>query len=447
MTIVTTGIPSGTAANPDFRVTRQSPNCYKGRVPSLTLHRPGGGDTPATLDGAFVQLNTSTRRAAIAAALLAWGAPLAAQGPKDSITDSTAAAAPAQPPQAPLPFAFSGVLYLNYQYGGATSNRSDNRFDLERAYLNFRAASGSRDSVRVTLDVYQQRDASRDQYYRGWTMRVKYAYLQHDFLRGSADQARVSARLGLIQTVMIEKEEQYWNRGLSQVAVEQGGYFNSADAGAAVAVSLPGRAGELYATIVNGAGYASRETDRFKDFQARLTLTPWARGGGALRGLQLSPWFSAGARASDFASRRGTVQPVTDARTKNRYGFLATYRDARIAAGAHLARKIDVAESADTTRDVSPSTRTVTGNLVSAFAFVRPLATAERSHPWSLLVRADNARPDRSTDGTQRRYIVGSTWDISSRTSLTLDVQSVSPRNGLTGSATRTFFLHLISNF
>ena len=65
------------------------------------------------------------------------------------------------------------MLYLNYQYGGPRGSRSENRFDMERAYLNFRAASGTRDSVRVTLDVFQQRDASRDQYYRGWTMRVK----------------------------------------------------------------------------------------------------------------------------------------------------------------------------------------------------------------------------------------------------------------------------------
>ena len=152
------------------------------------------------------------------------------------------------------------MLYLNYQYGGLAGARSENRFDMERAYLNFRASSGTRDSIRVTLDVFQQRDASRDQYYRGWTMRVKYAYLNHDFVRGptastavttgvsSSDALRIWGRIGLLQTVVIEKEEQFWNRGLSQVAVEQAGYFNSADAGVGLGVSLPNRVGEIYAT-------------------------------------------------------------------------------------------------------------------------------------------------------------------------------------------------------
>jgi hypothetical protein len=402
----------------------------------------------------------SIRLVAIAATL-AISRSLPAQNATPSSADSTS-----PPPRvtassqsaSSLPFSLSGVLYLNYQYGGLAGARSENRFDMERAYLNFRASSGTRDSIRVTLDVFQQRDATRDQYYRGWTMRVKYAYLNHDFVGGptagtgvttgvsSSDALRVWGRIGLLQTVVIEKEEQFWNRGLSQVALEQAGYFNSADAGVALGVSLPNRAGEIYATIVNGAGYQSRETDRFKDFQARLTLTPWARGSSVLRGLQLSPWVSIGGQASAFASRRGTVQPVAEMRRKDRYGFLTTYRDSRFAAGLQIARKVDVSETADTTSDVTPTTREVTGALTSAFAFWRPLGPAPSS-PWSVLARVDDIRPDDAAPGEQRRYIVGTSWDISPRTSVTFDVQSLSPRNGLSGTATRTYFLHFIANF
>jgi hypothetical protein len=397
--------------------------------------------------GVTVQL-PSIRLVAIAAAL-AISRLLPAQNATPSPTDSTSppprVTAPSQSAST-APFAFSGVLYLNYQYGGLAGARSENRFDMERAYLNFRASSGTRDSIRVTLDVFQQRDVTRDQYYRGWTMRVKYAYLNHDFVQGSGDAMKVWARLGLIQTVVIEKEEQYWNRGLSQVALEQAGYFNSADAGVGLGITLPNRNGEIYATVVNGAGYQSRETDRFKDFQARLTLTPWASGTSALRGLQLSPWVSIGGQASAFATRRGTVQPVADMRRKDRYGFLTTYRDSRFAAGLQIARKIDVAETADTSRDVTPTTREVTGALTSAFAFWRPLGPAPSS-PWSVLARVDDISPDDAAPGEQRRYIVGTSWDISPRTSVTFDVQSLSPRNGLSGAATRTYFLHFIANF
>jgi hypothetical protein len=339
------------------------------------------------------------------------------------------------------------VLYLNYQYGGPSNSKSENRFDLDRAYLNVRAASGSRDSIRVTLDVFQQRDAARDQYYRGWSMRVKYAYLNHEFVRGGGNDLKVFGRIGLIQTVMIEKEEQYWNRGLSQVAVEPAGYFNSSDAGVSVGVTLPNRAGEIYTTVVNGAGYASRETDRYKDFQTRVTLTPWANGNSPLKGLQLSPWVSFGGRASDYIAGKGTVQPVAEARRKHRYGLLTTYRDARFVFGAHLARRLEVAETADTTQDAAPTTRDVTGNLTSVFGFWRPLATSTTTSPWSLLARVDDVKPDDASAATQRRYIVGTTWEVSSRTSLTFDVQSLSPRNGLPGVPSRTFFLHLISNF
>ena len=371
---------------------------------------------------------------------------LAAQDGNSAPIDSTPPTAAQPQTPSSLPFAFSGVLYLNYQYGGLKGARSENRFDMDRAYLNFRASSGSRDSIRVTLDVFQQRTSPGDQYYRGWTMRVKYAYLNHDFVEGSGDDMKVWARLGLIQTVVIEKEEQFWNRGLSQVATEQAGYFNSADAGVGLGITLPNRMGEVYATIMNGAGYQSRETDRYKDFQTRLTLTPWAKGSSFLKGLQLSPWVSIGGRSSDFVTRRGTVQPVADARTKNRYGFLTTYRDTRLAAGLHIARKVDIAETADTLTSVTPSTRTVTGNLMSVFAFWRPLGPAASS-PWTVLTRIDDIKPDDASSGTQRRYIVGTSWDLSSRTSVTFDVQSLSTRNGLSSTPSRTFFLHFIANY
>jgi hypothetical protein len=383
-------------------------------------------------------------RALIGCSAIFCALPATAQGP--STPDAPPAAAQSTVPR--LPFAFSGVLYLNYQYGGVTGRRSENKFDLARAYLNFRASAGERDSIRVTLDVFQQTDASRDDYYSGWTMRVKYGYLQHDFVRARENGVRAFARLGLIQTVMIEKEEQYWNRGLSSVAEELEGYFSSADAGVGAGISLPNELGEVYATIMNGNGYTSRETDRFKDFQARLTLSPWASGSGALSGLEISPWVSRGGRASDFASGAGTVAPVAEARTKNRYGVLLTYRNDGVASGASFSRKVDERESADTTADVTPASTTATGSLATVFAILKPtvLAGAESS-PWSIVLRADDFQPDNDIAGTKRRYIVGSMWNLSSRTSMTLDLQSVSFRNGLGGNASRTFFLHLIANF
>ena len=64
------------------------------------------------------------------------------------------------------------------QAGGNKGNRSVDRFDVDRAYLNFRATPGEHFAIRITADVYQQRDTTRDQYYRGWALRAKYAYVR-----------------------------------------------------------------------------------------------------------------------------------------------------------------------------------------------------------------------------------------------------------------------------
>ena len=365
--------------------------------------------------------------------------------PPPTPSDSAPSPAPVAT-QSSLPFAFSGVLYLNFQYGGPTNTKSANRFDIDRAYLNFRAAAGSRDSVRVTADVFQQRDPANDDFYTGWAVRFKYAYLNHQFVRGNSNEYRVYGRIGMLQTVIVEKEEQYWNRGLSQASVEQAGYFNSADVGAAASVSLPNRLGEVYATIVNGNGYDERETDRFKDYQARISISPWANSSNFLRGLEFSPWVSFGGRSSDFIAGQGTLAPVTEMQQRDRYGLFTGYRNSRLVAGLQLSRKIDVAESADTTQDVVPTAREVTGSLISNFAFWRPLGPASSS-PWSVLYRFDIVEPDDTRSGEQRRYIVGTTWDFSSRTSVTFDVQTVSFRDGLVGTNTRTYFLHFIANF
>src|SRR6476620_4158783 len=184
---------------------------------------------------------------------------------------------PPQPAPAPaLPFDFSGILYANYQYGGSKGNRSVDRFDVDRAYLTFRATPGEHFAVRITADVYQQRDTTRDQYYRGWAIRAKYAYGQYDFIRGIGDELKANVRLGLLPTVIIDQEEPFWQRGLSQVALEQQGFFSSSDAGAATTFTFPSKRGEFYASITNGPGYSSRETNRFKDYAARLTMYPLA---------------------------------------------------------------------------------------------------------------------------------------------------------------------------
>jgi hypothetical protein len=361
----------------------------------------------------------------------------------------TQPAAPQPAPAPALPFDFSGILYANYQYGGNKGNRTVDRFDVDRAYLNFRATPGEHFAIRITADVYQQRDTTRDQYYRGWALRAKYAYGQYDFIRGVGDELKANVRLGLLQTVVIDHEEQFWQRGLSQVAIEQNGFFQSSDAGAAATVTFPRKRGELYATIVNGSGYGSRELDRFKEYAARLTLTPLANTFGFWKTLTISPWYSKGDRASDFARGPGTLDPVPDALRRDRGGVFLGLRDPRMTLGAQFAERWDVFESADTTVDVVPRSVERTGQVISLYTIVRPLAFINSAPNWPLAVtlRADNIKPDSDTDPYARYYIAGLGWEFNRRTSVTFDFQTQEPKSGSTAADTKVFFIHLIAGF
>jgi hypothetical protein len=381
-------------------------------------------------------------------------APLHAQDTTRTRPDTARPPADTQPtpPPAPapsLPFEFSGILFANYQYGGAKGNRAVNRFEAERAYLTFRATPGEHFAIRITTDLYQQRDTTRDQYYRGWAVRAKYAYGQYDFIRGIGDELKANVRLGILQTVVVEQEEQFWQRGLSQVAIEQNGFFASADVGAAATFTFPKKYGELYATITNGPGYTSRETDRFKDYAARLTFTPLANTYGFFKGLTISPWYSNGDRASDFARRRGTVRAVPTALRKDRGGVFVGLRDPRLVLGAQLAQRWDVFESADTTRDVTPTSVDRTGRVLSFHTTVRPLTYINSAPNWpvALVFRYDRITPDTDRDPFVRNTIAGIQWEFNRRTSVTFDYQNASPKDGSTATDNKVYFLHLIAGF
>jgi hypothetical protein len=364
--------------------------------------------------------------------------------------DTAAAPAPAQPAAPSLPFEFSGVIFANFQYGGLKGNRTQNRFDIDRAYLTFRTNAGENLSIRITADVFQQRDTTTSAFYRGWAFRAKYAYVQYDYLRGVGEELKANVRLGLLHTVVIDREEPVWPRGIQQVAVEQAGYFSSADAGVATVISLPRKFGEIYATVGNGTGYTSRELDRFKDYAVRLSLTPLAKTFGYFKGLDISPWISIGQRASDFADRRrGTVLRQDGGLQKDRYGLLVLLKDPRLALGAQLARRIDIVERADTTRDTAPTTTKRTGELLSLYTLVRPLAFINSAPAWPLgvLLRMDHVKPSRAADPYQRNYIAGLMWDLSKKTSVTFDFQTQEPKKGSTTPDLKTYYLHVIANF
>ncbi|MEO6528157.1 MAG: hypothetical protein ABIP93_16160 [Gemmatimonadaceae bacterium] len=403
--------------------------------------------------------------ALIATSLVA--APLHAQSASPAATGgqpTQPAAAPAA--QAPAPtLNFSGLIFGSYNYQLPTSpsqlrNQTNNSFIIDRAYLNFRMAAGDRMSIRITTDVYQTSDSATNAY----TLRAKYAYLQYDVPKATNGLA-VSARLGILQNVIIDQVEAFWPRYLSQAPVERAGYFSSADVGIAGLVTLPSKMGEVYATIVNGPGYTSRERDRFKDFGARLTLTPLANRPtpSLLQTLTISAWGYKGATASGFVNGgTGQIGAVGEALDRSRAGVLVGIRDPRLLLAGELAQRHEGGELGLNTSASPRGTTETTGRLLSGYTVVRPLAFANATgkSPFGVVARYDHVTPSTSTTGfvtppsTSNSYhtvIGGVFWDLNQKAQLALDYQeSLASDNGTSNSPpspSKGYYLHFLVNF
>jgi len=390
------------------------------------------------------------KRTTIIGFLAALAAPvlLAAQQPADTTRPT-----PPPPPATgtvSVPVDFSGVLLANFQYRSDKGpSKAQNKFDLERAYLTFKMPAGDRASIRITADVFQQTTGPNDAFYKGWVIRAKYAYLQYDYLKSAGWNGAV--RGGLIHNVVIDHVESFWPRWISQTAIERSGFFSSADAGVGTVVTLPNKFGELYATIVNGPGYASRETDRFKDYAARVSLTPLSGSSNkVIKTLALSGWTYVGAVGSQFAAGgAGQIGPVGSSLPRTRAGVFLGVRDPRFSAGAEWDTRKDARETGANTL-VSPRVEVdSTGRLVSGFAAIKPfqLVNDRSTLPLGLVARWDRFKPNTATPGYVNTVIGGLTWDLNKKSALSLDYQEQTPRNGAIAAVTKTYFLHLVANF
>jgi len=373
---------------------------------------------------------------------------LSAQQPAD--TTRPAPPPPAQTTTVSVPVDFSGVLYANFQYRGDKGTaKSTNKFDLERAYLTFRMPAGDRASIRITADVFQQTTAPQDAFYRGWVIRAKYAYLQYDLIKSSTWNANI--RGGLLHNVVIDHIEQFWPRWVSQTPVERAGFFSSADAGVAATLTFPNKWGEIYTTIVNGPGYASRETDRFKDYAARLTLTPLSSWDNkVLKTFALSGWTYVGAVGSQFVNGgAGQVGTVGISMPRTRAGVLAGLRDPRFTAGAEWDTRKDASETGANTLASPRVEIDSTGRLIAGFATIKPfqLINDKSTFPLGLIGRWDRFKPNTSNDGYINTVIGGLTWDLNKKSAISLDYQEQTPHSGAVIAATKTYFLHLVANF
>lgn len=352
------------------------------------------------------------------------------------------------------------MLYPQFRVATDAASKASNagnapsRFDIERVYLTFRSAVGTKGSIRVTTDVFNN-GSSCTGCYAGWNLRLKYAYFSYDVLRDIGGHAgfNAAARIGMQQTAIVEHVEAHWPRWISSVATERAGFFSSSDVGLSGYLTFPKKRGEAFIGVANGSGYATAENDAFKDWSARLTLTPWGDSKGVLKAVAISPWIYLGKSASKFAATPGAAATdVANGLRKDRAGVFVGVRDRRLTAGVEAGTRTETVESGGTL--ASRSTVENTGNLRAAFALVRPLELIRRGEAkqsrLGLLARVDDFAPysNGSAAGVQtiaarnRLTILGAWWDLNARASFSIDVQHLQPRGGSTTTESRVLFLH-----
>jgi len=416
-----------------------------------------------------IRLIAARARLAIIATLVVSG-PLLAQNSTPGSGGTQPAEPAPQPAPQPLPPAtpglnFSGVIFGSWNYQMLTTpnqlrNQNNNEFVVDRAYLTFRMPAGERTSIRITTDVFRSSDSTSNAY----TLRAKYAFLQYESPKLS-NGLIVAGKIGIIENVVVPYLENFWPRYLSQAATERSGYFASADVGLGSIVTFPSKKGEIYAIIVNGPGYTTRERDRFKDFAIRFTYTPLMNepAGSLLQTLAVSAWGYKGALPSAFVNGGvGQVGAVGEALDRSRAGLFVGIRDPRLVLGGEWARRHDGGETGLNTPLSPRGTTTTTGNLLSGFTVVRPFAftNVKHSSPFGVVLRYDHVSPTVSSSGfvtppaTSNSYhllIGGAFVDISQRAQIALDYQESLASDNNVSSAPPTqlkgYYAHFNVNF
>lgn len=414
---------------------------------------------------------------------------------------------PSGPPAATPGFDFSGQIFGSYQFKTDSTSKanlggqSPNLFSDDRVYLTFRMPAGDNGAIRVTTDIFQNTNPAQNAYYAGWVVRLKYGYLQYTGLRNEwGAGSSLVGRIGMLHTVAVDYEESLWPRYLQTTGLEKNGFFSSSDLGVAGLVTLGGKWGEIYGTVTNGGSYASYDNpgttgqpvtaNRFKDFALRATLTPFANEptmSHFIRYLALSPWYYKGYNGSAFQSGGagqvgpGTNGAITDGLKRDRWGVSAALKDSsscdfrnggrcRFVLAGDFAQRSDGSDNGGNTTASPRVVHDSTGRLLDGWLFVRPIEIFDPSQksPFSIIARFDHFTPqtDPSSSvpgaanyvGTTPAYnfvILGASWDVNQRITLTADYQNQSPTNfpAATGTNVRptpqatTFFLHFVANF
>jgi hypothetical protein len=322
----------------------------------------------------------------------------------------------------------SGQVFAFYSYTtNGIEGKDYNRFDLDRMYLTAKSQVFDQAKIQLTTDLY--RNAATGTYYSGLSLRLKFALV--DYTPAPA----VSIKLGMIPGVWSGFIDTYWKyRGLSSNITDRNGYYSSADVGVSVSYALPGKLGDVSGFILNGSGYTSAETNRFKDYALRASVSPFVDDP-VLQPLTVAAYVYKGSNQA----KNSLALP------RNRFGAMIYYAYSVASMGIEYNIRKDAPTNPDTT---------ISGNGLSLFGEIKAPVEDLRSK-LSLVWRFDLLEPnvDKGAD-IQRFTILGLAYKPHDRVTFVLDRQwtkaesAVLTRNDNTKTTyDGRWFLHTLVNF
>ncbi|HTY12768.1 MAG TPA: hypothetical protein VMD02_01120 [Candidatus Omnitrophota bacterium] len=190
-----------------------------------------------------------------------------------------------------------GTIFFRWQKYTQNPGTAVNNFDVDRAYVDIKKGLAGGANARITLDVGRlgtsttvtKGNAGETVTANSGTQQMfdflKYAYVELPVGIPSSLQFvpfELNAKLGLQQTVWIDWADKILNlRYIAKSFVDNEGLMSSADfgVGAFGKVTLPYLPDiEYQATVLNGAGYKSAETNAKKAVGVRLNTTAYDGG-------------------------------------------------------------------------------------------------------------------------------------------------------------------------
>jgi len=195
-------------------------------------------------------------------------------------------------------------------------------------------------------------------------------------------------KFGLIPTVWPSFVDGIWKyRGISASVSDLQSYSPTSGVGVSVSYALPGKMGDLSGFVLNGSGYTSAETNRYKDVALRASVYPF------VDDPLLKPLLVAG-----YVYKGSNLSTTSTALPRNRFGGLVSYAYSVVSGAVEYNSRADAPKYADTL---------VYGTALSFFGEIKAPVNEWRDK-CSFLWRYDVVEPnDKKGGDVCRLKIIG----------------------------------------